>query len=73
MIGEFSTILPEIPQGDMDPQKPGTDPNHPCYPFENPDAEKREFYSPGYPAETYPNHTECYLVLRGKFDINLTI
>nr|CAH7726268.1 unnamed protein product [Callosobruchus chinensis]CAI5830285.1 unnamed protein product [Callosobruchus analis] len=37
-----------------------------CRPFVNVSATAKVFYSPGYPADTYTNNTECVLVLRGK-------
>lgn len=61
-------MYPEYPQSDMDNMQPVSDPSHPCYKFEHPDFDAKEFASPGYP-EMYPNHTRCVLVLEGKFKL----
>lgn len=55
-------MLPEMPQGDMsaDPTLPLTDP---CYPFV--DISNHQFFSPGYPADTYTNNTDCVVVIEG--------
>ncbi|XP_049826547.1 neuropilin and tolloid-like protein 2 isoform X2 [Aethina tumida] len=57
---EVTTMLPEMPQGDMsaDPTLPLTDP---CYPFV--DISNHQFFSPGYPADTYTNNTDCVVVI----------
>lgn len=59
----------EMPQGDSAQLPAGisqqmlVSPQDPCSSFTNVDVDRQEFYSPGYPAEIYPNHTECVLVL----------
>ncbi|KAK9890944.1 hypothetical protein WA026_013285 [Henosepilachna vigintioctopunctata] len=38
-----------------------------CYPMIHLDMSKKMFYSPGYPAATYPNNSDCTVVLTGIF------
>ncbi|XP_017773615.1 PREDICTED: neuropilin and tolloid-like protein 2 isoform X2 [Nicrophorus vespilloides] len=60
---EVTTVFPEMPQGDMNAPRQMLSPQDPCHAFVDVDLEKQEFFSPAYPAQIYPNHTDCVLVL----------
>lgn len=68
---ELTTILPELPQGDMNTDNQLVPITDPCYPFVN--ISNKQFFSPGYPSETYTNNTDCVLVLEGEFYIVLLL
>lgn len=65
-LSELTTKLTELPQNDMSETRTMVSQTDPCHAFSNADFDRQEFYSPGYP-EFYPNHTDCVLVLEGKW------